>query len=57
MYTNYYSQIQKSPQARAFFKQSCRETDLPELELVQFVCMRWASMFMFLDRLLKLQKV
>ena len=35
----------------------CRETEAPELELVQFVRTRWASMFTFLDRLLALQKV
>ena len=57
MHTNYYSQIRKSPQACAFFKTSCRETDVPELELVQFVRTCWASMFTFLERLLKLQKV
>ena len=50
-------QIRKSPQACAFLHRMCRETDIPELELVNFVRTRWASMFMFLERFLKLQKV
>lgn len=50
-------QVRKSPQARAFFKRTCREVEVPELELILFVRTRWASMFFFLDRVLKLQKV
>lgn len=50
-------QIRKSPQARVFFKQCCREAQLPSLELVQWVRTRWASMHAFLNRALVLQKV
>ena len=38
-------QIRKSPQARAFFKRMCRESNIPEHDLVLFVRTRWASMF------------
>jgi hypothetical protein len=57
LHTNERQQIRKSPQARAFFKQTCHEAGVPELELVQFVRTRWASLFAFLDRMLTLQKV
>jgi len=50
-------QIRKSPQARAFFKQTCIEVNIPCLELLQWVRTRWASLYTFLDRILKLQKV
>jgi hypothetical protein len=50
-------QIRKSPQARAFFKQSCVEVNVPQLELLQWVQTRWASLHDFLDRIIKLQKV
>lgn len=52
-----WSKIRKSPQARAFFKQTCVEVNVPELELVQWVRTRWASLYAFLDRMLVLQKV
>ncbi|KAG1792926.1 ribonuclease H-like domain-containing protein [Suillus plorans] len=49
-------QIRKSPQARAFFRQSCAEVNVPVLELLQWVRTRWASLFTCLTRLLLLQK-
>ena len=50
-------QIRKSPQARAFFRKSCKETDVPPLQLLSWVKTRWASLFDFLDRILLLQPV
>ena len=50
-------QIHKSPQARAFFQKSCKETDVPPLQLLSWVKTRWASLFDFLDRILLLQPV
>ncbi|KAG2035041.1 ribonuclease H-like domain-containing protein [Suillus americanus] len=51
------AQVRKSPQAQAFICRSCTETNVPVLELVQWVCTRWASLFTCLDRLLLLWKV
>ena len=50
-------QIRRSPQARAFFKQSCREVDIPTLELLTWIRTCWASLFNFLDRILMLKLV
>jgi hypothetical protein len=50
-------QIQKSPQARAFFKRMCREVNIPEHNLMLFVRTRWASMFACLEQALKLRPV
>jgi hypothetical protein len=50
-------QIRKSSQARAFFKKSCAEVEIPFLQLLNWICTRWASLFNFLDRILKVQKV
>lgn len=49
-------QIRKSPQARAFFKKSCDEADVPFLQLITWIRTRWASLYSFLDRILQLQK-
>ena len=50
-------QIRKSPQARTFFKRMCRESNIPEHDLVLFVRTRWASMFACLERALMLRSV
>jgi hypothetical protein len=50
-------QIRKSPQARAFFRRSCQEVDTPVLELLKWICTRWASLFNFLDWMLILREV
>ncbi|KAG2737717.1 hypothetical protein P692DRAFT_20670093, partial [Suillus brevipes Sb2] len=41
-------QIRASPQARAFFAQSCKQADVPVLELTQWIRTRWASMHSFI---------
>ena len=50
-------QIRKSPQARAFFEKSCAEVEIPFLQLLNWIRTQWASLFNFLDRILKVQKV
>ena len=50
------TQIRKSPQARAFFQKCCIEAEVPTLELLKWIRTRWASLFHFLDRILKLQE-
>jgi len=50
-------QIRASPQARAFFKKSCQQVEVPVLQLLLWIRTRWASLFTFLDRLLILKKV
>ncbi|KAG2755213.1 hypothetical protein P692DRAFT_20695937, partial [Suillus brevipes Sb2] len=45
-------QIRKSPQARAFFRKACKEENVPELELLQWIRTRWASLYKCLDRML-----
>lgn len=49
-------QIRASPQARAFFKKSCQQVEVPVLQLLLWIRTRWASLFTFLDRLLILKK-
>ena len=51
-----FTQIRKSPQARAYFKKCCQKSDDPELELMLWVRTQWASLFKALDRILLLQK-
>ncbi|KAG2045526.1 hypothetical protein BDR06DRAFT_978148, partial [Suillus hirtellus] len=48
--------IRASSQARAFFAQSCKQADVPTLELMQLVQTRWASMHSFITQMLLLQK-
>lgn len=43
--------------ARAFFAQSCKQADIPVLELMQWVRTQWASMHNFIAQMLLLQKV
>jgi hypothetical protein len=50
-------QIRASPQARAFFKKSCHQVEVPILQLLLWIRTRWASLYTFLDRLLILKKV
>jgi hypothetical protein len=50
-------QIRKSPQARAFFRKACKEENVPELELLQWIRTRWASLYKCLDRMLILRQV
>ena len=57
IYINSASQIRSSPQARTFFNKSCKQADVPILELMLWVRTRWASMHSFLTRMLLLQKV
>ena len=57
IYINNASQIRSSPQARTFFNKSCKQADVPILELMLWVRTRWASMHSFLARMLLLQKV
>ncbi|KAJ6551552.1 hypothetical protein B0H19DRAFT_1297047 [Mycena capillaripes] len=49
-------QIRMSPQARVFFKECCQLVDIPELQLLLWVRMRWASLYKCLDCILKLRK-
>ncbi|KAF7333887.1 hypothetical protein MSAN_02401300 [Mycena sanguinolenta] len=49
-------QIRMSPQARAFFKKCCIQSDVPVLELLLWVRTRWASLYKCLDRCLTLRK-
>lgn len=49
--------IRASPQARAFFKKSCRQVEVPVIQLLLWIHTRWASLYAFLDRLLILKKV
>ncbi|KAG1789960.1 uncharacterized protein HD556DRAFT_1446530 [Suillus plorans] len=49
-------QIRKSPQARAFFCKACKEENIPELELLQWIRTRWASLYKCLDRMLLLRQ-
>lgn len=53
----YACQIRASPQATAFFKQTCEDVDLPMRQLLLWIRTRWASLFYCLDRLLELKKV
>lgn len=46
-----------SPQARAFFRKTCTEVDVPDLQLLKWIRTRWASLFHFLDRILILKQV
>src|SRR5438876_1148860 len=50
-------QIRASPQARAFFRESCTQVEVPTLELLLWIRTRWASLYHFLDRILVMQKV
>ena len=50
-------QIRRSPQASVFFEKSCREAGIQPLQLLTWVRTRWASLFDFLDRIIKLQQV
>ena len=50
-------QIQKSPQAHAFFCHSCQEVNTPVLKLLKWICTWWASLFNFLDLMLILHEV
>jgi hypothetical protein len=52
-----YRQIRKSPQARAFFRQVCDDVNVTRLELKLWVRTRWASLYDFLDRMIKLRLV
>jgi hypothetical protein len=52
-----YRQIRKSPQARAFFRQVCDDVNVVRLELKLWVRTRWASLYDFLDRMIKLRPV
>ncbi|KAG1718689.1 hypothetical protein EDD22DRAFT_961431 [Suillus occidentalis] len=47
-------QIQKSPQAHAFFCKACKEENVPELELLQWIRTHWALLYKCLDRMLLL---
>ncbi|KAF5380029.1 hypothetical protein D9615_006171 [Tricholomella constricta] len=49
-------QIRASPQARAFFKKSCVQNNVPTLQLLLWIRTRWASMYSFLDRMLTVRK-
>jgi len=57
IYINSALQIRSSPQARTFFNKSCKQADVPILELMLWIHTRWASMHSFLARMLLLQKV
>jgi hypothetical protein len=46
-----------SPQARTFFKSSCVQVGIKPLELILWIRTRWASLYKFIDRLLRLWKV
>ena len=50
-------QIRASPQARAFFVKSCQQVEVPILQLLLWIRTRWASLYVFLDRLLILKMV
>jgi hypothetical protein len=50
-------QIRKSPQARAFFRATCTQVNIPQLELLLWIRTRWGSLFSFLDRFMKLKAV
>lgn len=50
-------QIRKSPQAKAFFRRSCIQVDIPPLELVLWIRTRWGSLYSFLERFLNLKAV
>ncbi|KAG2029160.1 hypothetical protein BDR03DRAFT_1018820 [Suillus americanus] len=43
-------------QAHAFFAQSCKQADVPVLELMQWIWTQWASMHSFITWMLLLQK-
>ncbi|KAH9972369.1 hypothetical protein BJV77DRAFT_1074894 [Russula vinacea] len=49
-------QIRMSPQARTFFRSSCSQVRIKPLELLLWICTRWASLYKFLDRILMLWK-
>ncbi|KAG2029790.1 hypothetical protein BDR03DRAFT_1017943 [Suillus americanus] len=53
---HYIEQIRKSPQARAFFRKACKEENVPELELLQWIRTRWVSLYKCLDRMLMLRQ-
>jgi len=47
-------QIRKSPQAHAFFQKACKEENVPELELLQWIRTHWASLYRCLNHMLLL---
>lgn len=46
-----------SPQARAFFRSSCEQVKIPPLNLLTWIRTRWASLFFFLERIIRLRLV
>jgi hypothetical protein len=52
-----FQQICMLPQARTFFKSSCVQVGIKPLELILWIHTRWASLYKFVDRLLRLRKV
>lgn len=46
-----------SPQARAFFLSSCEQVKVPQLNLLTWIRTRWASLYHFLERILRLRPV
>ena len=52
-----YVQIRKSPQARVFFKESCKQVGVQPLELLLWIRTWWGSLYKFLDRILQLRGV
>lgn len=50
------NRMRNSPQARAYFKEACKQVGIPQLEFVTWIRTRWGSLYKFLDRFLKLQK-
>lgn len=50
-------QIRASPQAKAFFRQCCKEEGIPIRELIKWVRTRWGSMHDLVERLIECRKV
>jgi hypothetical protein len=46
------NQVCASPQARTYFHKLCKDENLPPLQLLKWICTRWASLYDLITRLL-----
>lgn len=50
-------QIRASPQARAFLSKMLLEEGLDDIELLNWICTRWASLYHCIDRVIYMKPV
>lgn len=50
------NQVRSSPQARTYFHKLCKDENIPPLQLLKWICTRWASLFNLINRLLDVRQ-